>query len=512
MEGQAMSDDDLRQAMADAARIYIASKAKHGDRWRYLRDTHAAPFISTWIEESGAGQTTDWPGLWSRCVREAAGASALVVYREPGEELKGAWIEVGAALASGVPVFAVGCSEFSIRHHPMFTECVDIGQAIAAAEAVRREREPDCLVASRSLDQAEVAFWRGECARLRGEIELVNEADDTPEARAIDAQRRERIATERAERAEARVSVLEAEATSLNRAADWNAEIAKRLAKRARKWKRKAKALSIRLRERLLAGQSFAMAPTPDADGWIEWTGEGTPPEGMVRIRHDDGWESDIALPAEQWGGWDNGAISHYRPSAPETPAQPQVEPTRAMVQAAKADLWHDAGIEVPDEAMHWALNAALRAAQPQVAPAGPSVCQGEGGENRNGSEYEPTDAEIDAAIEGAAAEHILRTSRQYMRAALVAAHKSKVAPAAHPEPSRPEMAVYVQTEAREPKPEYVARENGVDWYRSRDGMWSTKPTRPLPPGAWDEPDSIAWPDTGLDQPGETVRDMGGRG
>lgn len=123
------------------ARIYIASKTNHGPRWRHLRDEHGAPFISTWINEAEAGATIDWPDLWSRCIREAATADALVLYREGGEVLKGAWAEVGAALAHGKPIFAVGCDEFNIRHHRLFHRCVDLGEAISRASMEPRHAD-----------------------------------------------------------------------------------------------------------------------------------------------------------------------------------------------------------------------------------------------------------------------------------------------------------------------------------------------------------------------------------
>lgn len=52
-------------------RIYIASKSVHGSRWVEMRK-RGAPFISTWIDESGPGQTSDWRDLTRRCVEEAS--------------------------------------------------------------------------------------------------------------------------------------------------------------------------------------------------------------------------------------------------------------------------------------------------------------------------------------------------------------------------------------------------------------------------------------------------------
>lgn len=114
------------------AGIYIASKTVHGARWRSLRAA-GVPIISTWIDEAEQGATGDWPDLWTRCVREASQADATVVYREPGEVLKGAFVEMGAALSAGKPVFAVGCEEFSVKHHPGVTLVGSLDDALMAA-------------------------------------------------------------------------------------------------------------------------------------------------------------------------------------------------------------------------------------------------------------------------------------------------------------------------------------------------------------------------------------------
>jgi len=125
------------EAVARAAGIYIASKVTHGHHWQKLRE-EGRPIISTWIDESGAGQTADWRDLWTRCVTEAARASALIVYREPGEILKGAWIEVGAALSAGVPVFGVGVEQFSISKSGLITNCANIEEAMDLAQVIAR--------------------------------------------------------------------------------------------------------------------------------------------------------------------------------------------------------------------------------------------------------------------------------------------------------------------------------------------------------------------------------------
>lgn len=119
--------------------IYITSKTKHADQWRLLRDKLGYPVISTWIDEAGEGQSKDLADLWDRCIREASTAKVLVIYRESDEVLKGGWIELGAALASGVTVLAVGIEGFTvakdrrIRHFPHQRDAFDEAYRLASA-------------------------------------------------------------------------------------------------------------------------------------------------------------------------------------------------------------------------------------------------------------------------------------------------------------------------------------------------------------------------------------------
>lgn len=124
--------------MSQRQGIYIASKTKHAERWRFLRDKVGEPIISTWIDEAGPGESADLDDLWRRCISEASSCEVLIVYREPDEILKGAWVEVGAALASGIPVYAVGLDEFSIAKHKRLTHFADMPEAIGAARALRK--------------------------------------------------------------------------------------------------------------------------------------------------------------------------------------------------------------------------------------------------------------------------------------------------------------------------------------------------------------------------------------
>lgn len=96
--------------------IYIASKSKHGPRWRALRE-RGVPIVATWIDESEEGATNDWTDLWDRCIAEASGAAVLIMYVEPGEVHKGSLVELGAALHAGTPVLWVGPEYSTVPRH-----------------------------------------------------------------------------------------------------------------------------------------------------------------------------------------------------------------------------------------------------------------------------------------------------------------------------------------------------------------------------------------------------------
>lgn len=94
-------------------RVYVASKAVHGDRWVKLRQSLReketdVEIVSTWIDEAGEGQTADYGELSQRCFREISAADALWLFCLPDEILKGALVEVGMALALGKKVIYTG--------------------------------------------------------------------------------------------------------------------------------------------------------------------------------------------------------------------------------------------------------------------------------------------------------------------------------------------------------------------------------------------------------------------
>jgi len=115
------------------AKVYGASKVKHAPMWQSLRAS-GINIISTWIDEAEKGVTLDFADLTNRCFREVAEADVILLYCLPGEILKGALMEVGAALALGKPIYCVGdCESLSpvFRHHPLWHTYDSIEAALA---------------------------------------------------------------------------------------------------------------------------------------------------------------------------------------------------------------------------------------------------------------------------------------------------------------------------------------------------------------------------------------------
>jgi hypothetical protein len=139
--GEEVRKKPIKLEFPDFTTIYVASKTKHGAMWRSLRDK-GYPIISTWIDESEAGQSNNLPDLALRCIREAASASFTILYCEPGETLKGALMETGAALAFCHEVRCVGtCNNLSpvLALHPQWRTFSTIDEALAAPSTSEAE-------------------------------------------------------------------------------------------------------------------------------------------------------------------------------------------------------------------------------------------------------------------------------------------------------------------------------------------------------------------------------------
>ena len=132
--------------------IYTASRTHHANKWKSAR-ARGEPIISTWIDEAGAGGSPSLSDLWVRNINEAVSADALVVLIERDDfPLKGALVEIGAALAAGNPVFVVldpdiQLEERSMRpvgswlRHPLVSFQYTLYDAFKAAKALASNPE-----------------------------------------------------------------------------------------------------------------------------------------------------------------------------------------------------------------------------------------------------------------------------------------------------------------------------------------------------------------------------------
>lgn len=114
--------------------IYTASKPRHAATWRAMR-AEGFRIIATWIDYADGGAVVDWQRLWLDCVSEAAQANVTLVYIEHGDELRGAYIEMGVAIANNRRVFFVNPDNVRISdatHHPLVTTFDSLAAAKAA--------------------------------------------------------------------------------------------------------------------------------------------------------------------------------------------------------------------------------------------------------------------------------------------------------------------------------------------------------------------------------------------
>jgi len=99
--------------------VYVASKSALGPMWQMWRDAWAVELprvrvVSSWIDMSGEGEGLDWPAF----IDEAKSCDLLIALHRTDDEWKGAFVEIGAALAGGAQVVVLGSPPGSWVEHP----------------------------------------------------------------------------------------------------------------------------------------------------------------------------------------------------------------------------------------------------------------------------------------------------------------------------------------------------------------------------------------------------------
>jgi len=114
-------------------KIYISSKVKHAWKWIELKKS-GINVISTWIDEGYETEVSDLKDLCMRCIQEAFTCDALIVYAEEGDQLKGGFIELGAAMVDIYkPIYVVGPvlkKESCFMHNPRLIFVKDVQEAL----------------------------------------------------------------------------------------------------------------------------------------------------------------------------------------------------------------------------------------------------------------------------------------------------------------------------------------------------------------------------------------------
>lgn len=91
-------------------KIYVASRAsipERGKMWRNYKE-QGSQIVSSWIDAKEELTTDFLTGLWTEIEKEINLCDILVLYVDKEDfPLKGAFIEVGMAIALGKPVFVI---------------------------------------------------------------------------------------------------------------------------------------------------------------------------------------------------------------------------------------------------------------------------------------------------------------------------------------------------------------------------------------------------------------------
>lgn len=126
--------------------IYTAGKIRHRDRFLRHRGD-GLNIVASWLDAPDNLTPEQSRTLAIKCIGEAARCDVLILYAEPGDDLRCTLAEVGAALAGHATVFQVGTcallepdesSDCLFRHHPRFRQSMTIEDAVALWEHCNR--------------------------------------------------------------------------------------------------------------------------------------------------------------------------------------------------------------------------------------------------------------------------------------------------------------------------------------------------------------------------------------
>jgi hypothetical protein len=106
-----MADHKKRKRRSKMLRYYMASKLRMAPQWIVLANRaykEGGLMCSRWPYIIGHVPESDSNGFWSNDFSDIDDSDCVIVYAEGDDQLRGALVEVGYALAKGIPVYVIG--------------------------------------------------------------------------------------------------------------------------------------------------------------------------------------------------------------------------------------------------------------------------------------------------------------------------------------------------------------------------------------------------------------------
>lgn len=117
-------------------KVYCASKLRHAALWRKLRDEEwpEIEITSRWIDHADkeeSARAIDWAHYWTMDIQDVQRSDFVLLFATLADvdELHGALVECGAALALGKRVINVGQCAKSWTNHPLVYSCPSLEYA-----------------------------------------------------------------------------------------------------------------------------------------------------------------------------------------------------------------------------------------------------------------------------------------------------------------------------------------------------------------------------------------------
>lgn len=128
-------------------RLYTASKLRHATMWQQLRSNwREIQFISRWIDLVGkCPDTQEFAEVfWIQDLQDVRCSDVVLVYGSYDDNLRGALIEAGAALALGIFVIVVGnCQDYGTwKYHPHVLRAEDFNHARVILSELEQQIHP----------------------------------------------------------------------------------------------------------------------------------------------------------------------------------------------------------------------------------------------------------------------------------------------------------------------------------------------------------------------------------